>query len=106
MKPFNAFADGTRREIVRMLAERGELPVAEISKNFSITPPAVSQHLKVLREAGVLKVRKQAQQRFYRIDEKGMDEVGGWLTQIRDKWNARLDAMDKHVEEMNQKEKK
>ncbi|QQS41855.1 MAG: winged helix-turn-helix transcriptional regulator [Acidobacteriota bacterium] len=106
MKPFNALADGTRREIVKILSERGELPVAEISRNFAITAPAVSQHLKVLREAGVLKVRKQAQQRFYRIDEKGMEEVGGWLTEIREKWNARLDAMEQHVKEMNNKEKK
>ncbi|MCO6512494.1 MAG: winged helix-turn-helix transcriptional regulator [Aridibacter famidurans] len=106
MKLFSALADGTRREIVKILAERGELPVAEISKNFTITAPAVSQHLKVLREAGVLSVRKQAQQRFYRIDEKGMEEVGGWLSEVREKWNARLNALDAHVMEMNQKEKK
>lgn len=106
MKPFNALADGTRRKIIGILAEHGELPVAEISKNFSITAPAVSQHLRVLREAGVLKVRKQAQQRFYRIDEKGMEEVGGWLTEVREKWNARLNAMEEHVKEMNKKEKK
>lgn len=53
----------------------------------------------------MLKVRKQAQQRFYRIDDKGIEEVGGWLSEVREKWNARLDAMEKHVKEMDKKEK-
>lgn len=104
MKSLNALADGTRRSIIRILSEQGELPVARISDNFPISTPAISQHLKVLRKAGVVRVRKQAQQRFYSIDETVFDELGGWLSDVREKWNARLDALDAHLTEMNKKE--
>lgn len=106
MNAFAALADDTRREIVLMLAKKGELPVSEISKNFDMTPPAVSQHLKVLREAKVIQMKKQAQKRLYSIDESGLDEMGDWLKDIKKLWNKRLDRLDEYLLQLKEKRKK
>ena len=97
MNAFTALADDTRREIVVMLAENGELSATEISKNFDMTPPAVSQHLKILVEAKVIQVKKQAQKRLYRVNEAGIDEIGDWLKEIKKLWVKRLDALDQYL---------
>lgn len=90
MNAFAALADTNRREIVRLIAHRGELSVSEICEEFTITPPAVSQHLKVLREAKVIRMKKQAQKRLYSVDESGLNEVGDWILAIRKQWNRLL----------------
>ena len=106
MNAFAALADDTRREIVLILAKKGELPVSEISKNFDITPPAVSQHLKVLREAKVIQMKKHAQKRLYSINESGLDEMGDWLKDIKKIWNERLDRLDEYLIQLKEKTKK
>jgi len=106
MNAFAALADNTRREIVLLLARKGELSASEICDRFDMTAPAVSQHLKVLREANVIQMKKQAQKRLYRIDESGINEVGSWLTNLKKLWNNRFDALDTYLLDMKSKEKK
>ena len=94
MDVFYALADPTRRKILELLASRGQLTATEICSNFAISPPAISQHLKVLREAGLVKMEKHAQQRIYQINPQAMLELGDWSKQLAQLWNQRLDALD------------
>ncbi|MCA1748548.1 MAG: ArsR/SmtB family transcription factor [Parasphingopyxis sp.] len=92
MDRFDALADPTRREIVAMLAER-ERAAGEIAEAFPVTPPAISQHLKVLRENGLVRVEKRGQQRIYSLDPEGLAAMEGWISDMRTIWNARLDRL-------------
>jgi DNA-binding transcriptional ArsR family regulator len=85
MLGFMALADPTRRRIVEMLATR-ELRAGEIARRFDMTAPAVSQHLKLLREAGLVQVRRDAQRRIYAIDPAGLAEMDVWLGRFRRFW--------------------
>ncbi len=96
MPGFAALADPTRCRIVEMLAS-GELPVREIASRFDISQPAISQHLKVLREARLVQVRVEAQQRIYQLDQTGLAEIDRWLARVRRFWNPRLDALDREL---------
>ncbi|WP_010568597.1 ArsR/SmtB family transcription factor [Leptospira broomii] len=97
MNAFAALADDTRREIVKLVAKNGELSSTTISQNFKMSPPAISQHLKILKEAKVLQVKKEAQKRIYRLNNSGIDEMEDWLLEIKNLWNKRLDRLDKYV---------
>lgn len=104
MDIFQALADPTRRQIIELLAQYGQLPATEISDNFPVTPQAISQHLKVLREANLVKVEKRAQQRIYRINPAAMLDLEEWSRQFRQLWNQRFDAMDRVLQEEKRKE--
>lgn len=106
MNAFAALSDKTRREIVRLVAVSGELTSSDISKNFKMSPPAVSQHLKVLKEAKVLTMKKQAQQRLYSINGEGIGEIEEWLMEIKKMWDTRLDNLDKYLLNMKNKKRK
>ena len=94
MLGFAALADPTRRRIVEMLATR-ELPAGEIARRFDMTAPAVSQHLKLLREAGLVQVRRDAQRRIYALQPLGLAELDEWLARFRRFWDGRLDALER-----------
>ena len=94
---FSALSDGTRREIVRLVAKRGALSSTDISQNFQMSAPAISQHLKILREAKVLTMKKDAQRRIYSVDNTGMNEIQTWLSETIDLWNNRLDRLEKYL---------
>lgn len=94
MDPFHALAEPTRRRIVEMLAREGALSATEIGARFPVSAPAISQHLKVLREAGLVRVEKRAQQRIYSVNPEAMTEVEGWARHIRELWDRRFDALD------------
>lgn len=81
MNVFQALADPTRRAIVCLLAP-GERSAGEISAEFSISCPAVSQHLKALREARLVRVRVDAQRRIYQLDPAGLSELKAWLLRL------------------------
>ena len=85
MLGFMALSDPTRRRIVEMLATR-ELRAGEIARRFDMTAPAVSQHLKLLREAGLVQVRRDAQRRIYASDPAGLAEMDAWLGRFRRLW--------------------
>jgi DNA-binding transcriptional ArsR family regulator len=96
MDIFHAIAEPTRRDIIELIAINGQLSATDICNNFSISHPAISQHLKVLREANLVLVERRAQQRIYRINSKKMLEVEKWAKQMTRIWDERFDALD-HV---------
>ena len=98
MDALAALADPTRRRIVERLA-RGALSSGEIADCFAISAPAISQHLKTLRAASLVKVRAEAQRRIYELDPQGVDEVADWVADIRGFWARRLDALERRVRE-------
>jgi DNA-binding transcriptional ArsR family regulator len=93
MNAFAALADPTRQHIVEMLATR-ELAAGEIARRFDMTAPAVSQHLKLLRNAGLVNVRRDAQRRIYALNPQGLAELDAWLARFRRFWSGRLDKLD------------
>jgi DNA-binding transcriptional ArsR family regulator len=95
---FAALADPTRLGIVDMLAQAGELSASQISSRFDSTASAISQHLKVLREAGLVLVQKRAQQRIYQLDTAQMAEIKEWVDLRTRQWNDRLDSFDDYVQ--------
>ena len=94
MLSFAALADPTRRRIVEMLA-RGPLSVTEIAGRFTISPSAVSQHLKVLRTAKLVRARVAAQRRIYELDTEGLAEIESWLDGVGPLWRKRLEALER-----------
>ncbi len=94
MDIFSALADPTRRKIMELIAKNGQLSATEICEKFDMTPPAISQHLKILREANLVQMEKRAQQHIYRINPSAMLELEGWARQLTALWNERLDALD------------
>lgn len=96
MSSLAALADPTRRRIVELLSE-GERTAGEIVGRFGLSAPAISQHLKVLREAGLVQVRVAGQHRVYRLDQRGLDEIDQWVTRIRRFWSDRLDVLEREL---------
>ncbi len=93
MDAFTALADPTRRRIVEMLAE-GELSAGEIGERFTQSAPAISQHLKALREAGLVRVTVAGQRRIYALDPDGIDGFEQWVRRVRAFWPDRLAALE------------
>ncbi len=98
MDKFSALSDPTRRKIIEMLANRGPLSAGEIYVQFPASPPAISQHLKVLREARLVNIERRAQQRIYKINPEAMQEIEEWAQQMARLWNQRFDALDRLFE--------
>lgn len=92
-----ALSDPHRRAIVSMLAE-GERPAGDFVAALPIAQPTVSKHLAVLREAGLVTVRKDAQRRLYRLDPAPLKELDQWLAGYRRFWTDRLDALEAHLD--------
>jgi DNA-binding transcriptional ArsR family regulator len=90
---FSALADPTRQRIVEMLAT-GPLCAGDIAGRFALSPPAISQHLKTLREAKLVKVKAEAQKRIYELDPEGVAALSDWVARIRAFWTPRLDALE------------
>jgi DNA-binding transcriptional ArsR family regulator len=94
---FDALADPTRRRIVELLAKR-ERSTGELAGHFELSQPAVSKHLRVLREAGVVDVRGVAQRRLYRLDPATLSRAEAWIARNRRFWEERLDALEDQVQ--------
>jgi DNA-binding transcriptional ArsR family regulator len=94
MPPFAALAEPTRQRIVEMLAVR-ERSAGEIAQACAASAPAISQHLKVLREARLVRVRAEAQRRIYQLSPEGVAELEVWVKQIKKFWGPRLDALER-----------
>ena len=95
---FAALADPTRLSIVDLLAQAGELSASQISSKFDSTASAISQHLKVLREAGLVLVQKRAQQRIYQLDTAQMTGIKDWVDVRTHQWQDRLDSFDTYIQ--------
>jgi DNA-binding transcriptional ArsR family regulator len=99
MDTFTALADPVRAEIVQLLSAR-DLTAGDIASRFPISRPAVSRHLGVLRRSRLVRVRGEAQRRVYSLDTDGLDEADQWIGECRRIWNARLDALGQHLDEV------
>ena len=95
---FAVLAEPTRRSILDLLRD-GERPVGDLVERLSLSQPAVSKHLRVLREAGLVDVRADAQRRLYRLRPEPLAEVDEWLAPYRRLWNRSLDKLERHLEE-------
>ncbi len=93
MDSFAALADPTRRHILEMLG-KGERAAGDIVAQFTLSAPAISQHLKALRQAGLVQVEVQGQRRIYRLDPDGLAEIDDWINNVRRFWNPRLDDLE------------
>jgi DNA-binding transcriptional ArsR family regulator len=100
---FGALADPVRRAILTRLSE-GEATVGELAAPFAISQPAVSKHLKVLREAGLVRCRTAGQHRLYRVDPQPLREVDEWLAPYRRQWADHLNALERHLQIMEASE--
>ncbi len=98
MDALAVLAEPTRRRIVEALRRR-ERSVGDLVHVLRMTQPAVSKHLKVLREAGIVSARTVAQQRFYRLEPGPFRELDEWLAPYRTLWAAHLDALTRHLDE-------
>jgi DNA-binding transcriptional ArsR family regulator len=97
MTVFEALADRNRVRIMDSLAA-GERSVGELVGEFELTQPAVSQHLRVLKEAGLVVSRAEAQKRIYRVSGEGLRDIDAWLTKYRKFWATELDALEQHLD--------
>jgi DNA-binding transcriptional ArsR family regulator len=93
MEALAALADPTRRTIVEALAD-GELEAGAIAERFPTSRPAVSRHLRVLRESGLVRVRGDGRRRIYSLEPAPLAELDAWLARYRAFWTNRLDALE------------
>jgi DNA-binding transcriptional ArsR family regulator len=96
MQSLLALADPTRRRIVELLAVRERTP-GELIDEFDMSAPAISQHLKVLREAGLVTVRAEGQSRVQALNPAGFGDLEDWLEKTRSVWSRRLDALEREL---------
>ena len=96
---FEVLAEESRRRILDLLVER-ERPVGELAVRLSLSQPTVSKHLKVLRAAGLVDSRTDAQRRIYRIRTEPLREVDDWLRPYRARWAEHLSALERHLDFM------
>ena len=100
---FNAVAEPRRRQILDLLIE-GERPVNDLAELTKLGQPQVSKHLRVLREVGLVDVRDEGRQRFYRLDPRPLKPISDWLRRYERTWEERFEAMDDVLEDLKRKE--
>jgi DNA-binding transcriptional ArsR family regulator len=98
---FNAVAEPTRREILDLLAG-GERPVNDLVASLDIPQPQVSKHLRVLREVGVVEVRREGRQRLYRLNATALKPIHEWVSEFERMWTERFEGLDVVLEELKQ----
>jgi len=96
---FDVLAEPNRRRILDLVRE-GERPVGHLVDELRLSQPAVSKHLRVLREAGLVEVRTDAQRRLYRVNPGPLRDLDAWLEPYRRIWSSRLDDLERHLAEM------
>jgi DNA-binding transcriptional ArsR family regulator len=98
---FQALADPSRRAIFESLT-RGEAAVKDLTARFDISQPAVSQHLAALKDAGLVKNRREGRCVYYRVEPNGMKLLSDWITQYRAFWTERVGRLEKLLEKMDE----
>jgi DNA-binding transcriptional ArsR family regulator len=102
---FQAIADPTRREIINLIAFN-PLNLNAIAENFDVSRPAISQHIKILTECGLIIIKKQGRERYCEAKLQQLGEVSNWIEQYRKLWQEKFNALDDILEEYKAKEKK
>jgi DNA-binding transcriptional ArsR family regulator len=100
MTPFEVLAEPNRRRILDLLRD-SERPVSELVSQLQVSQPAVSKHLRVLREAGLVQVRGDAQRRLYSVRPEPLRAIDEWLAPYRAMWAKSLDDLERHLDAMN-----
>ena len=98
-----ALADPRRRELVALLLD-GPRAVGELVESLGLSQPGTSKHLRVLRDAGLVRVRPDAQRRVYALEPAPLAELDAWLAPYRQLWSERLDALERHLDVMSDRE--
>jgi DNA-binding transcriptional ArsR family regulator len=101
---FQAIADPTRREILNLLAHRA-LNLNDVAGNFKVSRPAISKHIKLLTECGMVTIRPQGRERYCEARLEKLGEVSAWVEQYRKFWNSRLDALEIYLDQIQNKSK-
>ena len=102
---FTAIAHPVRRQLLDLLVEE-EQSVSQLAARFSITRPAISQHLKVLLDAGLVSEQRRGRERIYRLCPQPLKKLDTWLESYRYLWDAKLDRLDDYLQELQEKERK
>jgi DNA-binding transcriptional ArsR family regulator len=97
--PFEVLAEPNRRRILDLLRVE-ERPVGDLVHELSVSQPAVSKHLRILREAGLVAVRPEAQRRLYRVRTEPLRAIDEWLEPYRQLWSQHLDELERHLDAM------
>jgi DNA-binding transcriptional ArsR family regulator len=100
---YSAIADPTRRALLRRLADDGAKSVSELLQPFSISQPAVSRHLRILREAGLVRSHKQGRMRLYEIEANKLRNVFDWISHFEQYWDEKLDALGDYLDKQDNK---
>lgn len=93
---FQAIADPTRREIINLIAHKS-LNLNSVAENFSVSRPAISKHIKILTECGLIEIKQQGRERYCEARLEKLHEVSDWVEQYRKMWEQRLDALDNYL---------
>lgn len=96
---FEVLAEPSRRRILDLLLERPRL-VGELTEQLGLTQPGTSKHLRVLRDAGLVRVRPEAQRRWYELRLEPLAEIDAWLRPYRRMWETSLDTLERHLDTM------
>jgi DNA-binding transcriptional ArsR family regulator len=99
---FQAIADPTRREIIQLLA-RQSLNVNAVADNFDISRPAISRHVRILTECGLLVIRKEGRERYCQADLRKLKQVSDWTDRYRELWTKKLDDLEEFLEREKKK---
>jgi DNA-binding transcriptional ArsR family regulator len=100
MMAFEVLAEPNRRRILDLLRD-GERPVGELVQALAVSQPAVSKHLGVLRDAGLVEARVDAQRRLYRVRAEPLRDIDDWIAPYRTMWTSSLDALERHLDDMD-----
>jgi|ERR1041385_640075 DNA-binding transcriptional ArsR family regulator len=99
---FQAIADPTRRDIINMIAHQ-RLNLNAVANKFNVSRPAISKHIKILTECGLINIRQEGRERFCEANLEPLVEVSSWVEQYKEFWAARLDALEEYLENETKK---
>ena len=102
---FQAIADPIRRDIIGLLAHQ-TLTMNSVAENFAVSRPAISKHIKILTECGLIIIKKQGRERYCKIQPDHLNEVAAWVEQYRELWENKLDSFEKYLTILQTKNKK
>lgn len=100
---FQAIADPTRREIIHLLAHKS-MNLNTVAENFSISRPAISKHIKILTECGLISIKQDGRERYCEAQLAKLNEVSAWIEQYRKFWNQKLDALEQYLQVIQKKD--
>lgn len=101
---FQAIADPTRRQIIDLIAQK-TMNLNAIADNFDISRPAISQHIKILTECGIVVIRQQGRERFCEAKFETLSEISNWVDQYRHFWNEKFNSLDKYLSKVQSQNK-